>query len=362
MVKRLRSDIVLGMGPEPIWVGEFSKTKLIDALNWYNYCYDQKKAKELIVSYCRHAKYDKKTIRHVGSIPDSKITLQVAWISRMMLQGMVPDETTQKFFDDGMKMLLNYKGVRIKTVVKKDVPKVSVQDRILEKAREEAGEIEGLIDDYIASGCKQKYDLEKYFAGKKLSAVVLQRMCEMFIGPSKEITLAIAGEDEQIKEAYSHFTKPQLKKLGEFYDNIVSTTNKSAIANKPTRKKRRVKEKPVTQIVSKVKFLEEHSGFKCVPIEKVVGADQVWTYNIKTKMLGVYNSDNAKGLTFKGTTLKNFNTKSSVGKRLRKPEVIIPELMDAGKVKIKKILPQLTTKEQGLTGRFNCDTIVLKIT
>ena len=73
MAKRLRSDAVLGMGPEPIWVGEFNKTKLIDALNWYNYCYDQKKAKELIVSYCRHAKYDKKTIQHVKSIPDSRL-------------------------------------------------------------------------------------------------------------------------------------------------------------------------------------------------------------------------------------------------------------------------------------------------
>jgi hypothetical protein len=361
MAKRLRSDAVLGMGPEPIWVGEFNKTKLIDALNWYNYCYDQKKAKELIVSYCRHAKYDKKTIQHVKSIPDSKIILQVAWISRMLILGMVPDENTQKFFDDGLEKMLTYKGIRAKVVVK-DTPKISVQDRILEKAREEAGEIEGLIDEYIASGCKLKYDLQKYFNGKNLSAVVLQRMCEMFIISSKEIAEAISGEDEQIKEAYSHFTKPQLKKLSEFYGDIVSTTNKTAIANKPTRKKRRVKEKPVTQIVSKVKFLEEHSGFKCVPIEKVVGADQVWTYNIKTKMLSVYNSDNAKGLTFKGTTLKNFNTKSSVGKRLRKPEVIIPELMSAGKVKIKKILPQLTTKEQGLTGRFNCDTIVLKIT
>lgn len=361
MARRLRSDTVLGMGPEPIWSEGFSKIKLIDALNWYNYCYDQKKAKEFILTYCRHEKLDKKTVQKINSIPETRINVQIAWLSRMMIQGMIPDEPTQEFFDSGFSEMLNYRGVSAKPVAEKESPKVSVQDRIIEKARDEAGEIEGLIDDYIASKCSKKYDLEKYFASKNLSAVVLQRICDMFLNSSQEIDEAIKGSDDQIKEAYSHLTKPQLKKISEMYDNIVSASNKAAIANKPTRKKRRVKEKPVKQIVSKVKYLEEYSNLKCVPIEKVVGADQIWVYNIKTKMLCVYNSDNAKGLTFQGTTLKNFNAKTSIGKRLRKPDVVIPEMMNAGKIKLKKILPELTTKEQLLTGRFNCDTIVLKI-
>jgi hypothetical protein len=35
--------------------------------------------------------------------------------------------------------------------------------------------------------------------------------------------------------------------------------------------------------------------------------------------------------------------------------------MEAGKVKIKKILPDLSTKESNLTGRMNSDTIILRI-
>ena len=364
MAKRIRGDVVLGMGPEPVWTEDFNKTKLIDALNWYNYCYDQKKAKEFIVAYCKHQKFSKSDIQQVKSVPENRICIQVAWISRMLSQGMRPDTHTQKFFDDGLTEILSYTGTRspIKQPAVK-APKISIQDRILDRAREEAGELEGIIDDFIMSNFKKKYDIEKYLRGKNLSAVVLHKICDMFVESSKDIADAIKGNDDQIVEAYSHIKKSELRKLNELYDGIVSASNKIAIESKPVRKKRRIKEKPITQIVSKVNYLTEYEelALKGLPVEKIVGASQVWVYNVKTKLLGVYDTNNAKGLTFKGTTLQNFDDKSSVGKRLRKPEVVIPELMSAGKIKLKKILPELKTKEQPLTGRFNSDTIVLKI-
>lgn len=350
------------MGGEPTWNQDFSKVRLIDAFNWYNYCYDQKKAKDFLVDYCKHMKLTNDA-KKFKSLPDSKVPVQVGWLARMFVMGMEPDECTKMFFDDNYTKLLSEKSRKIKVVAKVSAPKVSVQERILEKAREEAGEIEGVIDDFILSGFKKKYDFEKYFKSKNLSNVVLQKICEMFVDSSKEISEAIEGADEQLKEAYSHFKKPELRKLNEFYGTIVSASNKVAVENKPVRRKRKAKEKPVSQIISKVKYLDKYDELKLegVPIEKVVGASQVWTYNIKTKLLSVYNTDNAKGLTFKGTTIQNYDTKTSVGKRLRKPDIVIPQLLDAGKIKLKKILPELTTKEQTLTGRFNCDTIVLKI-
>jgi hypothetical protein len=75
----------------------------------------------------------------------------------------------------------------------------------------------------------------------------------------------------------------------------------------------------------------------------------------------VYNAENAKGLTVKGSTLQNFNAETSIGKRLRKPEVTIKELLEAGKIKLKKILSELSTKESLLTGRLNSDTIIVRV-
>jgi hypothetical protein len=78
-------------------------------------------------------------------------------------------------------------------------------------------------------------------------------------------------------------------------------------------------------------------------------------------LLGVYNADNARGITVKGSSLQNFNAETSIGKRLRKPEVVLPDLIDAGKIRIKKILSELTTKESNLTGRMNSDTLIVRI-
>ena len=363
MAKRLRTKEVMGMGFEPTWNNDFSKSKLMDAFNFYNYCYDQKKAKDFLLEYCKHMKLTEDAKRF-KSLPESKVPSQVGWIARMIMLGMDPDDHTKSFFDENYAKLLTEKPHKQKVKVQASAaPKISIQDRILERARDEAGELEGFIDDLKSSDFKKKYDIEKYLKSKNLSSVVLQKICDMFVEPAREITAAVRGDDEQIKEAYSHLKKPQLRKLSELYDDIVSAANKIAIENKPKRKRRRIKEKPVTQIVAKVNYLTEHKDLNLtgLPVEKVVGASQVWTYNVKTKLLGVYNTDNARGLTFKGTTLQNFDPKSSIGKRLRKPEVVLPELLGAGKIKLKKILPELKTKEQPLTGRFNSDTIVLKI-
>jgi len=173
----------------------------------------------------------------------------------------------------------------------------------------------------------------------------------------------MSGTDDQLKEGYSNFSKPQLKRFKELLDMIVAETNRMVTDNKPIRKKRRVKEKPASVLVSKMKYLKEFAelNLKSVSPEKIIGASQVWTYNTKTKLLAVYNADNAKGITVKGSTLQNYNDQSSIGKRLRKPEVVLKDLLDAGKVKLKRILPDLTTKESSLTGRMNDDTIIVRI-
>jgi hypothetical protein len=187
-------------------------------------------------------------------------------------------------------------------------------------------------------------------------------MCEVFIKRSKEFEDVMNTSDADIKEAYSNFSKVQLRKIKEFYDAIVAETNRGA-EKKPTRKARKVKEKPASVIASKVQYMKDFAelNLKSVLPEKIIGANQVWLYNTKTKLLGMYNADNAKGLTIKGTTIQNFNAETSTGKRLRKPEVTVKQVLDGGKIVLKKLLDGLTTKPSELTGRINSDTIVVRV-
>jgi hypothetical protein len=357
------------IGAEPNWINKpvvNEQSELIGAFNWYNYNYSKKEAKEFVLDYLKQVKKDKDVIASFKSLPESKYNVQFGWLSRMFTLGFTPSEKTKEFFKQTYNNLLVLANESVKNdplPVEDTTPKVSIQDRIREKAAEEAGEIEGMIDDFILSGCKKSIDMEYYFKSRKLSSVVMNKICDVFIERAKEIEEVMVTDDPQLKEGYSNFSKVELRKFKEFLDSIVVAANAGAVANKPTRKKRKVKEKPAALVVAKMNYMKEFPDLNLVSVspEKIIGSQQVWAYNTKTKLLGVYNADNAKGITVKGSTLQNFNAETSIGKRLRKPEVVLPDLLGAGKIRIKKILPELTTKELNLTGRMNSDTIIVRV-
>ena len=356
------------LGSEPIWKNheQFGEKEfLIKAFNWYNHCCDKKDAKEFVLDYMKHIDRDKEELLKIKSIPDSNFQVQFGWIARMMLGGFVPSQKTKQYFQTQYKTLLAKEPKQSATPIAVPQPTVTVniQDRIRDKAREEIGDIEGIIDSAIASGFKNLPDIQGYLKSRNLSSVVLNKICDWYIKKSAEIAEVIDSKDPQIKEGYSNFSKPNLRKLKEFLDTIVSTVNKSSIDNKPVRKIRKKKAKPVAQVVAKVKYLaeDESLGVKSLPPEKIVGASQVWVYNAKTKVLGVYFAEDARGLTVKGTTLQNFNAETSIGKRLRKPKESVDALLTAGKIKLKQFLGSLSTKESNLTGRINSDTMILRV-
>jgi hypothetical protein len=365
-MRKIKSDL----GTEPNWINkeEYNEqSEIMGAFNFYNYSCDKKDAKEFVLDYLKATNKSKEVIAAFRSLPDSKYIVQFGWLARMFTLGFKPSQKTIERFKEFYDTLLTMANNSLKNdplPVEDTTPKVSIQDRIREKASEEAGEIEGMIDDFIMSGCKKNIDMNYYFKSRNLSSVVMNRICDVFVERAKEIEEVMVTDDPQLKEGYSNFSKVELRKFKEFLDSIVVAANAGAVANKPTRKKRRVKEKPAVLVVAKMNYMKEFPELNLVSIapEKVVGALQVWTYNTKTKLLGVYNADNAKGITVKGSTLQNFNEQTSIGKRLRKPEIVLPNVLSAGKVQIKKILPDLTTKETNLTGRMNSDTIIVRVT
>jgi hypothetical protein len=84
-------------------------------------------------------------------------------------------------------------------------------------------------------------------------------------------------------------------------------------------------------------------------------------YNVKQRKLGCYHADDAGGFSVKGTTIINFSESKSIQKRLRKPEVTLPEVLKGGKVALRNLLDGVKAVESPLTGRLNGDTILVRI-
>jgi hypothetical protein len=105
------------------------------------------------------------------------------------------------------------------------------------------------------------------------------------------------------------------------------------------------------------------------PID-IVGASELWVFNIKTRKLGKYVADNidptgqaraGSGFNVKGTTIIGFNEELSIQKTLRKPEVQLKEFKAAGKVALRKFMEEIATTDTKLNGRINADTVLLKV-
>ena len=56
----------------------------------------------------------------------------------------------------------------------------------------------------------------------------------------------------------------------------------------------------------------------------------------------------------------NFNEAKSVQKKLRKPEVTLPEVLKGGKVYLRNAIDNIRAVESALTGRLNKDTILVR--
>ena len=95
------------------------------------------------------------------------------------------------------------------------------------------------------------------------------------------------------------------------------------------------------------------------PLE-LVGATEVWVYNIKTRKLGKYVADTAATIQVKGTTLLFYNETASIQKTLRKPDETLKAFKKAGKVQLRKFMDEIKTTDIKLNGRLNSDTIILK--
>ena len=145
-------------------------------------------------------------------------------------------------------------------------------------------------------------------------------------------------------------------------DVIIDT----AKANRKPRKRRRDKEK----MVSKLKFRVNDEKFQLASInpQEIIGASELWVFNIKTRKLGRYVAKTidplhqrreGSGLSVKGTTIQSYNEDESIQKTLRKPDEKLKEFKDAGKVKIKKFLDEINAVDIKLNGRINPESIFL---
>jgi hypothetical protein len=352
MNKSIDIKAILSNNKEPKFSGELSQMQLTQALSWYAQNRDSKDA----IKYA--TEYFKKKLKFQAPDGLKSQPSTFGFVCRIVSLGGVLNESNTVWFNDIIKKLQE------KTPVVKQATAtvVSIQDHIKRKASDCIGELEGQIDELITSEFKANVSPYATMTGMDAKGAHTKFIIEHFKTRRAEYDNVLITKDDDIKEAYSNFTKTQLKKLIAYCDQVIVDGMKLAGEAVKTRKPRKRKSKSAEQLVSKLNYAKDFAELKIVSVDPktIVGASSLWVYNTKTRKLGVYHALDASGLNIKGSTIQNFAESKSICKTLRKPEVTIPEVLKAGKVALRNTLNDIRAAEKALTGRINSDTILLR--
>jgi len=353
MSKSIDIKAILSNNKEPKFSGELSQTQLTQALSWYAQNRDNKDATKYATEYLKK----KLKIQAPEALKSQVSTF--GFICRIVSLGGVLNESNTKWFNETIDKLK-----QSKIVVKPTTASVvSIQDHIKRKASECIGELEGQVDELITSDFKANVSPYATMTGMDVKNAHTKFIIEHFKTRRAEYDDVLTTTDSDVKEAYSNFTKLQLKKLIAYCDQVIVDGMKLAGEVIKTRKPRKRKAKSADQLIAKLNYAKDFAELKLTSIDPktIIGASQLWVYNVKTRKLGVYQAADAAGLNIKGSTIQNFAESKSISKTLRKPDVTIPEVLKAGKVALRNILTDIRAAEKVLTGRINADTILLRV-
>ena len=250
--------------------------------------------------------------------------------------------------------------------VKKDVYTPSIQERVRDASMLMTEEIETAIEAFQTD--PEAFDPKAFkvlnvLKAKQAKAAHTRIIKSFYEGNLRELIEVANTKDEQLKEGYSHLTKAHLKKITAFYQEVVSACDMLGQEAKVNRKPRAKKPTDKSKIVGKLKYMKTNEPLKLVSVnpEDIIGAQELWIYNSKTRKLGRYVAEEFKELGVKGTTITGFSESKSIQKTIRKPEEKLKEFKAAGKVALRKFLDDINATDARMNGRLNEETVLLKV-
>ena len=364
-----RSADTNAMGMEPTWRVQPTEGRVSafsHAFSWYNYFYGKKDAREMIVNYLEtHGRKD--DVRTLKRIPDSSIRLTTGWLCRMSMVGLELTEHEQIKLDNLLKEILESKQDEEVAEVPVDdsVPKITIQDRLREKVSECAGELDGLFDDFIASGAKLNADYKPVVLMRSLNIApqMVNDIKQIWTRKLTEFDEAVAGKDADLAQGYNYLTKIQLKNCVKFCELVISDCGAYVQIKKVERKPRAVKAVPPEKRAAKFKCITEFAELKLkgLPAASLVDKAEAWLYDTKKrKLIHIVADSHAQAFTVKSNAIIGFSTIESQQKTLRKPADVLKAMGAAGKPAARKIYKDLTTTETPFNGRGTENLIILK--
>jgi hypothetical protein len=378
---RPKDSDVLRYGPEPSFtdsqpIEEQRQSILSDAYNWYSRFCTHKDSKLFLIQYLEDTNMSKDVVKLVRKAPDNRMVTTAGWAARCATRGLVLTEKQKNYIQACVDRLVDFAKAGVKdepaegeeTVVEKPKRTVNIQEVMREKADEALSDVEALFDEFITAGCPKDFSVDKKIIGFLTSRNVLPQhianAIKRYTSLLNEYNEAVAGNDDQVKEAYSSYGKMQLRYTVKFIEDIIAELNGYIGLKQATKKVRAKKVVPVEKVVAKVKFQKTNDalGITSVSPVKLHQCAEAFLYDTaKRKIIWLVADEYSKCLIVKGNAVIGFDKKKSMSKTVRKPEEFLKGMMSASRPNTRKMIDDIKAVAAIPNGRFNENIVILKV-
>jgi hypothetical protein len=367
--KALKNSSVVDYGMEPVFkplnpllTGSEARLEyniaLGEAINWYSLMSEEKNLKTFIEDYTE--KNFPKLLKNIKKIspdifkPGEPHSYGI--IARLILRGYPIEEKHVIRLEE---LIHQWSKIEVTTDDLFAVKRI-VRDS---KISECIALVDGMLDDCGFVG-KKKFPTESMADSVlKVGATNTQRLKihEHFSKLIIDMKQVLDENDPEIKEMYQVYSKPTIKKV---YTWLTGTPSEELLKTvKKDRKPRKKKQKTAAQILKLFDYQKSDSELKISSIDPsdILGAQQLWIFNTKTRKLGVFVALDDTGLTVNRKSIYNYDEKTSYLKKVRKPQEMIPNVINAGKVALRHLLEEIRATKYPMKGHIGNTVLLLRV-
>lgn len=362
--KRIKSELSMVFGKEPTFPKKLKKkdynSVLIPALQWYGQ-YGGAETSQALKAFHKSWLVDWATAHGIKpgtyAIPNEGISTFGA-VARCAMRGFKLNKLHEELLFESFK---NWPMPEAKVIDRAALARsLSIKARV--KNENDLKPFMTVYDNAVDSvmGGAKKWDITvtgELNATQKKELTVLYKLA---LADFKEL---LRGKNVELTESFRKLPKALIRRMITLHEEILESIKLAGNRGTVIRKAKAVrtkKAKPASAYIRKLQFMPAHVeyGISSVDAEKLVGANTIYLFETKKRLLKKFDATGIAGALVSGTTLKNVK---GTCKKIRKPEELLSGFDKLPLSKCFKVFDDVKAMEKVCTGRVNSDTVILRV-
>lgn len=212
------------------------------AINFYNYKFEKKDAKNFLLQYAKET--DKEFAKTLKKFDEDKIPQTIGWVADMLMRGLNLVDPNEQIISrlDHMKKHPEQYIQKTETTDKRTKPKESIQTKQHKKFLRYLEDLDAVIDEFMDNGYNTTFKMKTWLSQNDIKKVYGKLISEVYKIEFDEIQKVVEKEDKELMEAYSFMKRSELKRYSKLLQDIYTTAESWLFKKKrKTTKKRKSK-------------------------------------------------------------------------------------------------------------------------